>query len=201
MSHAWTRSLTWLLMTGGRSRPKSRERPRSSGTAPWFRCTRMTCRDHFVMAGRRPWLAIAVIAGLFAMHGLGTHGAHATEGSSSMHSEPTSSVPAMGVSGTPMTIHDSGSAVPAGPVPADLSATPLASANDDRASVPSGGAGLLMLCLALLAFGMLWLRRQPNGRPAWTVPRRSLETRVAHLSVTARDLSPPLRAELSIWRC
>jgi hypothetical protein len=58
-----------------------------------------------------------------------------------------------------------------------------------------------MLCLALLAFGMLWLRQRPKGRPAWTVTRRALRTRVAQLSVTARDLSPPLRAELSIWRC
>lgn len=153
------------------------------------------------MAGRRRWLAIAVIAGLFAMHGLGMHGAHASEGTSAMHSEPTSSAPAMVASGMSMTIHDGGGAVPAGPVSADLSATPLTSANDDGASVPFGGAGLLIMCLALLAFGMLWLRRRPNDRPAWTVPRRALEACVAQLSVTARDLSPPLRAELSIWRC
>lgn len=200
MSHAWTRSLTWLLMAGGRSRRKSRERPRSSGTAPWSQRTPTTRRDQPEVTGRRRWLAVAVVAGLFAMHGLGMHGAHASEASAAMHSEPTSSAPAMGASAISTTRHDIGGAVPAGPVSADLSATPLAPANDG-ASDPSSGAGLLMLCLALLAFGMLWLRRRPNGRPARTVPRRPFKTRVAQLSVTARDLSPPLRAELSIWRC
>lgn len=200
MSHAWTQSLLWSLMASRTSRRKLRERTRSIGTAPWSQRTPTTRRDQPEVTGRRLWLAVAVVAGLFAMHGLGMHGAHASEASAAMHSEPTSSAPAIGASAMSTTIHDIGGAVPAGPVSADVSATPLASANDGP-SDPSSGAGLLMLCLALLAFGMLWLRRRPNGRPAWTVPRRALKTGVAQLSVTARDLSPPLRAELSIWRC
>lgn len=60
---------------------------------------------------------------------------------------------------------------------------------------------MMGMCLTLLAFGVLWLRRWATSRPAWTLPRRLFAARVAQLPVTARDLSPPLRAELSIWRC
>ncbi|PKH41766.1 hypothetical protein CXG46_07785 [Nocardioides alpinus] len=128
------------------------------------------------------------------------HGAHASEAPSAMNSASSSSAPAMPASGMSTTRHDADGAAPAGPVSADADATHLVSAND-AASDPTGGAGLLMLCLALLAFGMLWLRRRPSSRPMWTVPRQTLEACVARLLVTARDLSPPLRAELSIWRC
>lgn len=152
------------------------------------------------MAGHHWWLAIAVVAGLFAMHGLGMHGAHSGEASSSMHSESTSSTPGMAVPGMSATGHDDGVAGLTGPLTADIGTTYFGSASDG-ATDPSSGAGLLGLCLALLALGVLWLRRWTSGRPSWTVPRRTLAVCVAQLSVTARDLSPPLRAELSIWRC
>ncbi|PUA80781.1 hypothetical protein C7S10_13680 [Nocardioides currus] len=59
----------------------------------------------------------------------------------------------------------------------------------------------MAMCLVLLTLGVLWRHRAAWGCPAWTIPRHALAARVAQLPVTARDLSPPLRAELSIWRC
>lgn len=98
-----------------------------------------------------------------------------------------------------VTGHDAGAAAQAETSPAYLDATSLESATGSSHK-PSGGAALLGMCLALLAFGVLWLRRWTRGRRAWTIPRRAFTSRVAQLPVTARDLSPPLRAELSIWR-
>lgn len=135
------------------------------------------------------------------MHGLGMHGAHSGEASSGMHAE-FSSAPGMSTPRMSATGHDDGVVVLAGgPLTADLDAITHGSANDESFDPSSGAVGLLGLCLALLAFGMLWLRRWTRGRPTWTVPRRALTARAAQLSVIARDLSPPLRAELSIWRC
>lgn len=151
-------------------------------------------------AGRGWWLALAVVAGLFAMHGLGMHGAHSGEASSAMHSESISSAPDMATSMMSAVGYDGDVVVPTRSLTADVNATHLRSVKDES-SDPSGGAGLLGLCLALLAFGLLWLHRHPSRRPAWILPRRTIEGCIAHLSVTARDLSPPSRAELSIWRC
>lgn len=198
--HPWTRPLSWRVMATGTSRREGHEPTRSSGSAPWSQRTWTMCGESTVVAGRGWWLAIAVVVGLFAMHGLGMHGSHSGEGSSAMNSESISSAPGVTAPGMSATGHDGGVAGLAGPQTADVGTTYLGLANEGSTD-PSSGAGLLGLCLALLAFGVLWLRRRTSGRPAWTVPRRTLEACVARLSVTARDLSPPLRAELSIWRC
>lgn len=154
---------------------------RPNGSAQLLRRARTTFRNSTVVAGHSRWLAIAVVAGLFAMHGLGMHGAHSAGASSAMHSESISSASGMSAPGMPPAGHDDGA--------------------NGESSDPSSGAGLLGLCLTLLAFGVLWLRRWASGRPAWTIRRRALAARVAQLPTTARDLRPPLRAELSIWRC
>lgn len=154
-------------------------------------------------------MAVAVIAGLFAMHGLGMHGLHPAEASSSMQSVSGSNIGTSGP-GTSVakawtarmtaTRHDAGAAMQAEPPPAVLDDTSLASATNSSHE-PSRGAALMGMCLTLLALGVLWLRRWTNGRLAWTISRRAFVARLAQLPVTARDLSPPLRAELSIWRC
>ena len=148
-----------------------------------------------------------MIAGLFAMHGLGMHGLHSAEASSSMHSAsgvgtsaPDTSVAKAPTARVTATGHDAGVAMQAEPPPAALDDTSLGSATSSSHE-PSGGAALMGMCLTLLAFGVLWLRRWPSGRLAWTISRHAFVARVAQLLVTARDLSPPLRAELSIWRC
>lgn len=204
MRYLWTRPLPWAVMATGTSRRNRRETTRSDGSNPQLQRGWTTIRRTTIAAERRWWLALAVVAGLFAMHGLGMHGAHSGDASSTMHSSSISSAPdtpalEMSAQEMPAAKHN-GVADIAGLLAADAGAAHLGSAKD-RSTDPSGGAGLLGLCLALLALGVLWLRRRPSRQPAWTVPRRKLEAHLARLSVTARGLSPPLRAELSIWRC
>ena len=186
-------------MAGGVSQRERREVARAFGSAPRSRRVPEAIRDRTVLTARSRWLAIAVVAGLFAMHGLGMHGAHSAGASSAMHAEsvsPARDMPAVGMSAAGS--HDGVTALPA--LTADMDAMGSGLAKDGSSDLP-GGAGLVGLCLALLIFLMVWLRRWTSSRLAWIVPRRTLEACVAQLSVTARDLSPPLRAELSIWRC
>lgn len=190
-------------------RREKRERARPHGPAPRSQRARKALR-HGALSLVPGWLlAVAVVAGLFAMHGLGMHGLHSAEGTSSMHSAsrstlgtsaPGASLAEVPAAGMTSSGHDDGADSQADPPPADLDAASLESATGSSHE-PSGGAGLLGMCLALLAFGVLWIRRWTRGRPAWTITRRAFTSRVAQLPVTARDLSPPLRAELSIWRC
>lgn len=190
-------------------RRDKRERARPRGPAPPWQRARRALRHRSVSLGPGWWLAVAVVAGLFAMHGLDMHGLHSAEGTSSMHSASRSNVGTSGpgasmvkVSAAGMTSsgHDDGAGLQVDSPPADLDAASLGSASGSSHE-PSGGAGLLGMCLALLAFGVLWIRRWGRVRPAWTFPRRAFTSRVAQLPVTARDLGPPPRAELSIWRC
>lgn len=71
----------------------------------------------------------------------------------------------------------------------------------DGSPEQSGAAGLLGLCLTLLSLGLLWLLGTAGRRRPWSLPRSAGTARSALLPVTARDLSPPSRAALSIWRC
>lgn len=169
------------------------------GSDPRSRRARKASHRGALAPGPGWWLAVAVSAGMFAMHGLGMHGAHFSTSFSATHSESGSTAAGMTAPATPATGHDAG-AVIADPIIADLNAFPFGSATD-KSPEPSGGAGLVGLCLTLLVFGMPWLRRWTRGRPALTIPRRALAARIVELLVTARNLSPPVRAELSIWRC
>lgn len=190
------------MMATGTSRRERREITRPHGSAPRSTRVKTAIPGIALTAGHHRWLVVvAVLVGLFAMHGPGTHGAHAGEASAVMHPESVSSAPGMSTPGMSSTGHDNAGALAGGPLTADVDTIARGSADDESSDPASGAVGLLGLCLALLAFGMLWLRRWTAGRPQWTVPRRALTARVAQLSVTACDLSPPLRAELSIWRC
>lgn len=205
---AWTPHLAWMVMAVGTLRRGKRERARPHGSAPRSRRARGALR-RAVSLGPGWLLAVSVVVGLFAMHGLGMHGLHSAEAASPMHSVsssgavmsgPDTSTAKVSVAGMTATGHDEAAAVQAETPPADLDAASLGSAIGPSHE-PSGAAGLVGICLTLLAFAALCFRRWTRGRPAWTIPRRSFAARVARLSVTARDLSPPLRADLSIWRC
>lgn len=112
-------------------------------------------------------LVVALVAGLFAMHGLGTHGAHAAE------------------------------AVP------ETSSSAHAAHHAPAESEPEseGGAGLLGLCLVLLSAGLIWVWTRRGERLWWRTTRRVPDRRDLARPARARGHSPPLRAELSIWRC
>ncbi|GAB3262156.1 hypothetical protein GCM10027425_25940 [Alteromonas gracilis] len=66
---------------------------------------------------------------------------------------------------------------------------------------PSDGSALLGACLALLVLGALWSASRRPGHVTWRAPRGTWTLALPQLCVTARDLSPPLRSQLSIWRC
>lgn len=196
-------------MTGGTARRIVGGMADSNRADPLSRRAPTPVPHSALSRGPGGWLVVAVVAGLFAMHGLGMHGLHSDQAPSSMHSASSSNVGTSGpdtsmakvsASGMTATGHGDGAAAQAEPPPIDLGAAPPGSATG-TSHKPSGGAVLLGMCLTLLAFGVLWLRRWITGRPAWTIPRHALGARIAQLPVTARDLSPPLRAELSIWRC
>ena len=151
-------------------------------------------------------MVIAVVAGLFAMHGLGMHDVHSMEASSADHS---------GASGSSTSAQQMG-AKDRGPDGDDATSVVVTDAGDRTGAVsnehgiklaptpeqsPSPGAGLLGMCLALLALGLLWRLTLSGRRLAWTIPRGALLDRVVALMVTARGPGPPLRAQLSIWRC
>lgn len=189
---AWTPLVPWTAMA-----EKSVRRMSRGGAGPRRRAHRSMAvlRDTSAASGHRGWLAFAVVVGLFAMHGLALHGLHGSEASSSMSAGSTSSAdPRLAAHG-----HEEVAAQVA-PSGADKATMELGSAMTG-ASTSSGGVGILGLCLTLLSLGVLWLCRSTGGRRWWTVRRRALESCAVHLSATARNLSPPLRAELSIWRC
>lgn len=203
---AWTPRLAWPVMATKTSLPGKRERARTHGSG---RNARTALRHHASAIRPGSCLAVAVIAGLFAMHGFGMHGLHSAKASSSMQSMSGSDVGTSGpdtfvaTSSTARrtaTGHDAGVAMQAVTPPAVLVDTSLRSVTGSSHE-PSGGAALVGMCLTLLAFGVLWLLRWTGGRLAWTICRRAIAACVAQLVVTAHDLSPPSRAKLSIWRC
>lgn len=176
-------------MTGKTSRWRAGGLGRSDGPFPLARRCRTEVRPRLAL-GKVWWLAFAVLAGLFAMHGLGAHGVHSSEASTAMHQANSHGAP------MPASEHLQGAAATSD----DRLHAPSASEAEGTPG-PSGGAGLLGLCLTVLAFGVLWLRRSSGFHHAWTWSRHALDPRPTSLRVTARSLSPPLRAELSIWRC
>lgn len=138
-----------------------------------------------------------MIAGLMAMHGLGTHGSHSAITPSEAH-HPASSVlghspesslgPALST-----TLHAAGTTVSSdGGALLEAMASPLRS--------DSGSSSLLGLCLALLVLGVHLILSRAGSRTAWTVPRMTTARRCAR-PATAHSLDPPSRAELCIWRC
>ena len=138
-------------------------------------------------------MTLLVLAGLFSMHGLSTHGSHvgAAAVASSAHGSVTDfagqnmAYPAGGLGAT---VTDAAGGAPRHGLP--------------RPPGPAGGAsGLLWWCLALLSVGalMLLLVRERHGQSTlWLRPCFSAHGRV---TPTGRDPAPPCRSQLSVWRC
>jgi hypothetical protein len=141
-------------------------------------------------------LLVGAVVGLFAMHGLGAHGA-------SHHPGPLA-----------VDSHHAGAAVPAGmsdPVPGkqsrQLSSTAssiggtASSSTPARATAPGEtGSGLVGLCMAVLA-GVLFALAGPR---AWGRLRAAVTLRLVaglRLAAAARERDPPLLVRLSICRC
>lgn len=146
---------------------------------------------------RRGWWALALVAavlvGLVAMHGLGTHGVHSAGGAADPHPAPHAAPHAEPRAG----VHSLASPVaPGGVRPAAHAEDPTAASSPD-----SSGAWLAGLCLALLVLGVLRLWGPRAQRRPWTLARRAALRRVAALRVTSQGPGPPSRAQLSVWRC
>jgi hypothetical protein len=134
----------------------------------------------------RLWLATLAFAGLLAMHGLGTHGAHAAGPLPDLASVSASS-------------HDIGPHVGHDMAGAGHGSAAASDAHDVPASYAGGLAGL---CLALLAVGLVWLVAHTRPGRGWRLPVATLTATMAvPVPVTARAQAPPRRSELSVWRC
>lgn len=130
------------------------------------------------------WVTAALIAGLFAMHGMGSHGVYDS------HGEPMRS----SVDGT--------AATAAQLSPAETAALPGRGRIQHAITVPDpASSGVLGLCLTLLTglLVLMWLRRESRRLGPVAVDPASMSRR-AH-PVRARDPSPLRRSQLSIWRC
>lgn len=126
----------------------------------------------------RLWLATLAVAGLLAMHGLGTHGAHAAG--------PPADLTTVSAAG-----HDSAHA--------DHGAAVDPETQDEPTSY---AGGLAALCLALLTVGLAWLVAHTRPGRGWRLPPGTLTALAAvPAPVTARAHAPPRRSELSVWRC
>jgi hypothetical protein len=133
----------------------------------------------------RRMLAVAVwvlvIGGLFAMHGLGGHGAGTHDGMT------MSAVSSADHAGHAWMAHQADMDEPAAPA--------VDSGADD-----GGGMGLIILCVAILAAALavfaLVLLRHLGRRPLCTLPRGFLD-----LVVVGRDPDPPDLLRLSVMRC
>jgi hypothetical protein len=124
-------------------------------------------------------VAVALLAGLFAMHALTHHGEH---------------VPSV-TAGTPGT---AGMADTGHGEHGEHGAPPEAPAEDHH-----GSSGVMTLCLAMLAGAAAWLlatavRRRP-ARPLLLLPRRVLSGVLPPPG--GRAHSPPGRWDLSVCRC
>lgn len=135
-------------------------------------------------------MTLLVLAGLFTMHGLSTHGPHLV-------------APAVAPSEPGSVAHLTGNDMAGGLDPTATNAAGVA----PRLGLPlppdpaGGASGPLWWCLALLSVGalMLLLVRERHGpRALWWRPRASSHGLV---TPTGRDPAPPSRSQLSIWRC
>lgn len=134
---------------------------------------------------------VFVLAGLFAMHGLAGHGAHA--GHEVMAAASSQTV--LG-HGQQFDTHS--------PTPAALPATepaPDGRAQIDRASLPGTASGALMaLCLAVLT-GALLAFLAVRGQATVAVVVRPVSLGQARHAFGDRDRSPPSLAAFSVQRC
>lgn len=148
-----------------------------------------------------PWgLLMVVLAGLFSMHGLGTHGTHVghTDESSQPSGRLVAAAAAPAAGARHPVGHATGGAAASHLQPVE-NPTVAAAAQLLPGQLPSGrdSGGLLGLCFALLTV-MLALtisRRTPLAAVLPAPARRPAPT------YRSRDRDPPPRSALSIWRC
>lgn len=186
---------------------RNAHRPKARGAAPAGTVPRRRdAQSSYTSSGRGRgrgrggwWLTVAVIAGLMAMHGFGTHGSHSAITSGEAHHAANAMV-----GHSPET--SLGSALSTTPEMAGTTLSSTGGALLEAAASPltsdsGGGSSLLGLCLALLTLGLTLFLYRTRSRAAWTVPRMPTALRREALPTTAHSLDPPSRAELCIWRC
>lgn len=135
------------------------------------------------------WLLLGAFAllGLFAMHGLGGHGAHQVGPSETHHASSDESPGA-----AHLTAHDC-----AGACAADgITAHPVLGSG-------SGGDDLLVmaLCLAVLAAGAAVAAVLARGRPSLALLQPPRSAGGPAVDRSARDRDPPSIHALSVLRC
>ena len=164
-----------------------------TATQAWTKLTGPARPSPDAAAGQS-WLLLGlVLAGLFAMHGLGTHGTHSTHGSDSM-ALATVSPPA------PADVSHEGHGPDHAPEQAAVmgvaSLAPVVAGAGDG---PTGGL-LLGLCLAVLAaaYGLLLTLIARRGLAPL---RRPVPAPVVLRTPRGRDPDPPDLARLSVRRC
>ena len=132
-----------------------------------------------------------VLAGLFAMHGLAGHGAHAGHEAMAAASSPD------------VMSHGPQSDAHSPTTDAGVSATdqPTGQAQIDRASLPgTGSGGLMALCLAVLTGAVLALLAA-RGPSSVAVAVQPVSRGQARHAFADRDRSPPSLAAFSVQRC
>lgn len=147
-----------------------------------------------------PWgLLVVVLAGLFTMHGLGTHGTHT--GHVDGAPQPSGQVVAAAAAPDAEGQHHAEHAMVGGsshlqPVDA-LTVAAAAQLLPDQLPNGSGSGGLLGLCFALLTVMLaLTAARRVPLEAVLPSPARAPAPRYR-----SRDRDPPPRSALSIWRC
>ena len=139
------------------------------------------------------WLLLGlVLAGLFAMHGLGTHGTHSPHGTDPLTGTTMSSAAPAGVS------HES-HALGHGHAMASVGADALAAVVAGAGGGQAGGL-LLGLCAAVLA-ATVGLLLTLIARSGLTPLRRPEPAPVGLRTPRGRDPDPPDLARLSVRRC
>ena len=172
------------------------------------------------------WLLLfVVLAGLFAMHGLGTHGTHAAHTAEPMSGVSTGAMSGPGTQTT--SVHDDETTILHTSAPPDVSAYTAHTAMLSRATgamsspvehhgvlleapsaatgqmssapAPLTTGGLLGLCFAVLTALVAWLLARGGNRRAVAVVSRA--SRVVASRCSGRDRDPPSLLILSVHRC
>jgi hypothetical protein len=172
--------------------------------------------------GRGSWVTVAVVVGMFAMHGMGDHGVHTADHRQADGTVAAASGPHTGSGQTgpaPMTPGSvKGPQTPShrlesdqrpvtettGTNGSDADASHARSSQPMAASIPDpiGAGGVLGLCLTLLSSALILLLLRLAGRQTAPALAARASARAGTVSpARARGSGPPLRSQLCIWRC
>lgn len=165
-------------------------------TQAWTALTRPGSGSRDGAAAGTSWLLLGlVLAGLFAMHGLGTHGTHNSHGTDPLAGASMSSAAPAGGSHVSHTRGHGHDMAAVGAMGADALAAIVADAGGGR----TGGL-ILGLCFAVLAatLGLLLSLIARRGRMPLRLP---VSAPVGLRTPRGRDPDPPDLARLSVRRC